>query len=313
MNSLPENQTSNTPNSFTYISLISRSFKELKINDPLRLAGATAFFTTFALPPILIILIQIFGIFFNPVSISHILIKRLGHVLGNTSAIQLQHTLENFQSLSQNSTNAVFGFIFLSFVATTLFLVIKNSLDQIWNIQVRDNPGLLFALKSRIISMGVIVLAGILFISGLFTQGLQVVLGEYMNDLWPGTKMFFNTVVNELFFIIIVTVWFTVLFRFLTAGRPIWKIALSGGALTAILFTIGKLLLRWLLTYSNINTIYGASGSTVLILLFVFYSSFIFYFGGCFIKILSDSLNEPIRPVKEAFTFEVHEIELTDK
>lgn len=303
----------NSSDGIKFGGLMGKSFKELKRNDPLRLAGATAFFTTFALPPILIIYIQFFGLFFDPKSISSLLIRRLGNVLGNTSALQIQHTLHNFKSLGHNWYATLFGFIFLSFVATTLFLVIKNSLDQIWNIQVRDDSGFLFALKNRTISMGVILLAGILFIAGLFTHGLQVLLGDYMNDLWPGTRMFFNTAVNELFFVIIVTIWFTVLFRFLTAGRPIWKLAFAGGFFTAILFTFGKLMLRWLLSYSNITTIYGASGSTVLILLFVFYSSFIFYFGGCFIKILSESRNQPIRPVKEAFTFELHEIEVKVK
>ncbi len=293
--------------------LMLNSFKELKKNDPLRLAGATAFFTTFALPPILVILIQILGLFFDPQSISTILIRRLGHVLGKTSAVQIQHTLENFRSLGQTWYITLFGFIFLSFVATTLFLVIKNSLDQIWNIQVREHPGFLFALKSRAISMAIILLAGVLFIAGLFTHGLQVLLGDYMEQLWPGTRMFFNRIVNEVFFVIIVTMWFTVLFRFLTAGRPVWKLAFAGGILTSILFTLGKLLLRWLLSYSNITTIYGASGSTVLILLFVFYTSFIFYFGGCFIKVLSETLNLPIKPVKEAYTFEVHEIEIKEE
>ena len=285
------------------------SFSELKANDPLRMAGATAFFTSFALPAILIILIQLFGVFVNPRKISSELIDRLANVLGNTSAQQIKSTLEGFKSLSHNYYVTILGFIFLMFVATTLFAVIKNSLDQIWGIKVRPHPGVVFNLKNRGWSLVIIILAGLLFFVGLFLEGLQVFLTDYLEEIWQGSGVFFIKLINEIVFVIIVTIWFTNLFRFLTAGRPKFTHALAGGFFTAILFTLGKIILRHLMSYSNVSTIYGASGSTVLILLFVFYSSIIFYYGGCFVKVLSDEYDAPIRPVKEAFTFEVLEVD----
>ena len=290
-----------------------RSFVELKSNDPLRMAGATAFFATFALPPILIIIIQLLGLFVNPRKVSSELIDRLSHVLGNTSAQQIKTTLEAFRSMGQNWYITLIGFVFLMFVATTLFLVIKNSLEQIWNISVRTDAGMMFNLKNRMRSLIIISLAGILFSIGLFTEGIQVFLGQYVDDIWRGAGIFTSRVVNELVFSIVVTIWFTVLFRFLTAGRPKWRIAFAGGFFTAILFTAGKIVLRYALVFSQIGTIYGASGSIVLIMLFVFYSALIFYYGGCFIKILSEVYGHPIRPVKEAFTFELTEIEADNR
>jgi membrane protein len=291
------------------LDLMKRSFVELKANDPLRLAGATAFFTTFALPAILIIFIQLFGLFVDPQKISSDLIERLANVLGNTSAMQIKSTLEGFRSLSQNWYVTLCGFIFLMFVATTLFAIIKNSLDQIWAIKVRINPGMAFNLKSRLRSLVIIILAGFLFLLGLFIEGFQTYLAHYLKEFWPAGSMYFIWTINEVIFVIIVTIWFTNLFRFLTAGRPRFDHALAGGFFTGILFTIGKIILRYLMGYSNISTLYGASGSMVLILLFVFYSSLIFYYGGCFVKVLSDEYNAPIRPVKQAFAFELLEIE----
>ena len=288
---------------------MSRSLEELKANDPLRMAGATAFFTTFALPAILIILIQLFGLFVNPRKIGSDLIERLANVLGNTSAMQIKLTLEGFRSLSQNWYVTVFGFLFLMFVATTLFAVIKNSLNQIWSIRVRPHPGMVFNLKNRARSLVIIILAGLLFFVGLFAEGFQAVLADYLKDIWPEKAVFFIWAINEIVFVMIVTVWFTNLFRFLTAGKPKFSHALGGGLFTAILFTIGKIILRFLMSYSNVNTIFGASGSMVLILLFVFYSSIIFYYGGCFVKVLSEEYHAPIKPVKEAFSYEVLEIE----
>jgi len=289
--------------------LMTRSFAELKENDPLRMAGATAFFTTFALPAILIILIQLFGVFVDPRKIGSELIDRLANVLGNTSAMQIKLTLEGFRSLGQNWYVTMFGFIFLMFVATTLFAVIKHSLDQIWGIKIRAHPGVVFTLKDRGRSLIIIILAGLLFFVGLFVEGIQAVMADYFKDIWRAGAVFFIWIINEVVFIVIVTIWFTNLFRFLTAGRPKFSHAVAGGFFTAILFTVGKIILRFLMGYSNVSSIYGASGSTVLILLFVFYSSMIFYYGGCFVKVLSEEFNAPIKPVKEAFSFEILEIE----
>ena len=120
----------------------------LKANDPLRMAAATAFFTTFALPPILIIFTQFFRIFVDPNKLSSELIERLAHVLGTKSAQQVKVTLDALSGLSYKWYVSVFGFIFLMFVATTLFDVIKNSLGQIWEIKIRPHSGFVFRLKS---------------------------------------------------------------------------------------------------------------------------------------------------------------------
>lgn len=289
-------------------TLMKRSLSILKANDPLRMAAATAFFTTFALPPILIIFTQFFRIFVDPTELSSELIDRLAHILGTNSAEQVEVTLEAVSGLSHSWYITVFGFIFLMFVATTLFDVIKNSLGQIWEIRIRPHSGFIFRLKYRIRSLVIIFLAGILFFAGLFLEGLQALLGNYIDELWGTGGLFLNRLLNEIVFVIFVSIWFACLFRFLTVGRPKWKIAFAGGSFTAILFTIGKWILGFLLINSNISLLYGASGSTVLIMLFVFYSSLIFYYGGCFVKVLSEVYDRPIRPVKEAFMVETLEI-----
>lgn len=295
-------------NLLAFAVLMRRAFSVLKANDPLRMAAATAFFTTFALPPILIIFTQFFRIFVDPTELSSELIDWLGHILGTKSAQQLANTLDAVSGLSHEWYVTVFGFIFLMFVATTLFDVIKNSLGQIWEIRIRPHSGLVFRLKYRIRSLMVIFIAGILFFAGLFLEGLQAILGDYIDELWGGGGILLNGLVNELIFVFFVSIWFACLFRFLTVGRPKWKIAMAGGCFTAILFTIGKWVLGFLLIQSNVGLLYGASGSTVLIMLFVFYSALIFYYGGCFVKVLSEVYDKPIRPVKEAFMVETLEI-----
>jgi membrane protein len=289
------------------------AFKLFRKNDPLRLAGATAFFANFALPPILLILIRLFGFFVDRKALSTQIFQKLGNILDEGSTEQIRDTLRNIRGVDHNWWATIISFVFFIFVATTLFNVIKNSMEQIWSIGINDKLGILFTLKLRGRSMIIILLAGILFFVGLITDSIQAFIGVYINTAAPTFGKVFLSILNQLLYIAIVTAWFSVLFRFLTNGRPSWKIAIRGGLLTGILFTLGKYILGIMLPLSNIGNIYGASGSIILIMLFVFYSSFIFYFGACFVKVLSDASTKPIRTIKGAFLYELKEILKEDK
>ncbi|RYG21917.1 MAG: YihY/virulence factor BrkB family protein, partial [Chitinophagaceae bacterium] len=284
---------------------LKMAFKLFQKNDPLRLAGATAFFANFALPPILLILIRLFGFFVDRRTFATRLFERLSGVLDDSSITQIREVLRNIRGVDYNWLATILSFVFFMFVATTLFGVIKNSLDQIWSIGMNEKMGILFNLKLRGRSMIIILLAGLLFFVGVLADSIKAFIGAYLNPAAPTFGKIFLSILNELVFIAIVTTWFAVLFRFLTNGRPSWRVAIKGGLLTGILFTLGKHILRVMLPLSNIGTVYGTSGSIVLVMLFVFYSSFIFYFGACFVKILSDTGKKKIRPIKGAFLYEL--------
>lgn len=284
------------------------AFKLFQKNDPLRLAGATAFFTNFALPPILLILIRLFGFFIDRKELARRIFERLANILDDGSTLQIRQTLRNIRGIDQHWYATLLSFIFFIFVATTLFNVIKNSMDQIWSIGIKEQSGFMFNMKLRGRSMVIILLAGILFFVGLLTDSVQGFISTYVNTASPTFGKAFLSILNQLLFIAIVTTWFSVLFRFLTNGRPTWRAAIHGGLLTGILFTVGKYILRIMLPLSGIGNIYGTSGSIVLIMLFVFYSSFIFYFGACYVKVLSDDNETPIRPIKGAFHYEIKEV-----
>ena len=288
--------------------LLSRSFREMTTHDPLRMAGATAFFTTFALPPILIILFQVFTIFLAKRLVGSEMMELLTRTLGPGGAAAIRETTRGFRTLATNWLFATLGFLFMVFVATTLFTVIKNTLNEIWHIQVKEKPGFLFNLKLRVRSLAVIMVAGLLFLIGIFLDGIEVLGGNYLDEIWPGGGRYFKGTLNEIVGAVIVTTWFVILFRYLADARPAWKVCIVGGALTGILFSAGKALLSYLLRTSNIGDIYGASGSIVLILLFVFYSSFILYFGASFIKVYADELHLPLRPIHKAYRYQLRKI-----
>ncbi|HYF31284.1 MAG TPA: YihY/virulence factor BrkB family protein [Chitinophagaceae bacterium] len=284
------------------------ALRELRNNDPLRMAAATAFFTTFALPAILIIFIQLFGIVMGRRTMSQHLFEHLSLIIGDQGVSQIRLTLRGFRRLATNWYIGIGGFIFLIFVATTLFKVISDSLNQLWSIKVHSRSGVGAGLRGRLRSIGIIVLAGFLFLASLLIEAMQALLLDYINELWAGSRTVLYIILNQVVSALVVAAWFSVVFRYLANGRPHWKVAIAGGIVTSILFTLGKLAIGWLLGYSNIDNIFGAAGSFVLVLLFVFYASFILYFGATFTHAWAEFTQRPIKPGASAYRYEVTEI-----
>lgn len=288
------------------ILLIKKAFETFKKNDPLRMAGATAFFTTFALPAVLIILIQVFGLVLSPRFMTRKIFQNLGEVVGSNTAGEMHTVLFNVRhQLFSNVYEAVLGFLFLIFVATTLLKVIKDSLNQLWNIRLGNTIGFSFSILNRLKSFALILFTGILFLIVLLTEVGMEQIHQSTNDASWAKGFLLREILRQVISYLLVTIWFSVFFKFLPDAKPTWKTVIAGAAFTGFLFTIGKLLLKWVLSYSSMETIYGASTSSVLLLLFIFYSSFIFYYGACFTKVWSEIYNKPIQPAKHAEKYEM--------
>lgn len=293
------------------LQTLKAAFQLLQMNDPLRLAGATAFFASFALPPILLILIQVMGLLFDRKSIGKQLFLRLGDIVGKESAHQVVITLHGFRGLAQTWPIAIILFVFLLFVSTTLLKVIKSSLNQLWMIRIPVKENFWQSLLERLRSLIVIGATGLLFLAGLVAESAHAFLGTYVQDLFPGAALVFNGVFTQVMSLIIVTAWFMVLFRYLPDARPDLKVAFAGALLTGVLFNIGKLVLRKLLSGGNLGLLYGASASAVLLMLFIFYSAIIFYYGAAFTKAWSEHKHRPMQPLRKATFYELADVEIT--
>lgn len=287
--------------------LLRKAFTELQRNDPLRMAGATAFFTTFALPPILVILIQLLKWIVNPRYVRTELFESLSNIVGPEAMEQLVRVLMAFRQLAQNTWVTVGGFLFLIFVATTLFTIISNSINQIWKIRPQRRHGLLKRLRTRGHAIAVILVAGFLFLIGILAEGMQSFIGRAIFSYSPLLSFYFNTAASKIVSLVIVTIWFAIMFRYLPDGKPQWRIALMGGFVTSLLFALGRTILRVMLSYSNLNTLYGTSASAMLLLLFVFYASLILYYGASFTKTWAHYKKAPIAPLNHAMHYRLVE------
>jgi membrane protein len=276
-----------------------KAFVLLKKNDPLRMAGATAFFTSFSLPFILIILIQLFGLVLDKHELSQQLFKGLSGILGDSGEQQVRAISRGFRRLATNWYIAAGGFIFLLFVVTTLFKVIKDSINQLWDLQPTGEK-LSETLMPRLWSIGLILLAGVLFLVDLTLEGLLVNLRHSIAGQSPLTASVLFFILRRLTSLLVITSWILSLFLYLPDGRFSFRVTLRGAVLTGVLFTAGKFILGWLLVSSNIQRLYGTAGAFVIVLLFVFYIALILYYGAAFTAVLAGYHKESVRPATHA-------------
>lgn len=275
---------------------IINGFRYFLANDPLRMAGATAFFTSFALPPIIMLLVQTMGVFTDRRRVGRQFGKLLRELLGETGADTVRETIRSIRSLQHNTLLTIALFLFLLFVATTLFNVIGNSIDQLWRIRVPKNKRFKNMLLSRAIASGMILLGGLVFLMLQLAEFGTHLLNDYFKASYPITIFYIAAVLNQIVVVFLSGIWFWLLFMYLAAARPHWRVALWGGLFTSILFNSGKQILRILLEPGQVSLIYGASGTLVVLLLFVFYSSMILYLGAAFTRALGIATNRPLRP-----------------
>ncbi|HEV7330411.1 MAG TPA: YihY/virulence factor BrkB family protein [Flavisolibacter sp.] len=262
--------------------VLKKAAKRLKSNSPLHLAGSTAFFATFSIAPIFIIIIQVLGSVLGEATIRERIIQKFAESAPDDSVQQLNRIMNGLQQLSGLWYVDVALILFLFFSASTLFSIIKNSVERLWRIKTVQNKGIGYRLKKRLFSVTLIVAAGALLVASLVGQSLQSFLGDAIADISPIASVYFKTVYRFLGSVVIAWIWFTFVYRYITDARPQWKTVLAGALFTTILFTIGRVILQAALSGTSLPSVYGASASLVLLQLFVFYISLLNYYGAAF-------------------------------
>jgi len=286
--------------------LLRDSFILLRKSKPLILSSSTAFFATFSLPPIIVILVTVTSVYFKTESINQEVFIKIESYFGNETAGQIEIIVENFRSMGSNWWFATLGFLFLVFVSTTLLHVIKLAINQIWGIKKKPANKLKYNLIQRGVAFGMIIFVGLLLGLSLLLDTTILVLGDLLEAIIPGIDRLIIKFINELATILVASLWFGMLFKLIPDARIRWRVAGAGGLVTGVLFNSGQFILERALINSNIGNIYGASASIALLLLFIFYSSMIMYFGAACTYNFAKMIDRPIKPGKYAEKFELN-------
>jgi membrane protein len=287
----------------TFFSINRDSFSLLRRTEPLVLSSSTAFFTTFSLSPILILLVSLFGLYFTSDRISNQVFGKLGSTIGYETAREIESIVNNFMEYETTGWLTIAGIIFFLFIATTLLAIIKQNIHKLWRIR-RNRPMIRHKFRERMVLICIILITGALFLISLLIDSSLAISLDYLQTILPHAGIVFIKVVNFIFSLIVITLWFTIIFKILPDAKVEWDVAFTGAFLTAILFTGGKFLLGKVLVHARIASIFGASASFALLLLFIFYSSFILYYGAAFTHEYAEYVEKHICAGRHASEYE---------
>ena len=282
------------------------SFDDDKIT---KLSGSLAYSTIFSLGPLLIVIISLCSIFLGKEAIEGTIYQQLKGFLGADSAKQLQDIIKNAYTSGSSKFAAIFSGIILLIGATAIFSEIQDSINSIWGIKPKPKKGWLKFIQNRFLSFSLIVGLGFLLLVSLSVNTLIDGFNTKLQLWFPDVSVLFFYIVNIVITAVIVSLIFAIIFKVLPDADIRWKDVAAGAFTTALLFMLGKLGISFYITKSNIGSTFGTAGSLVILLVWVYYSSIILYFGAEFTKAWSVKYGEPIRPNQYAVITKTVEVQ----
>jgi membrane protein len=256
------------------------------------------------LPPLLIIIISACGFFFGADAVRGELFGQINTLVGNSAALQIQETIKNVKLSNSNTFVTTIGIIILFIGASGVFAEIQGSINYIWGIQAKPKRGFMKFLKNRLMSFSMIGTAGFLLMVGLIVNGLMDILNNRLIAWLPSLNIHFYYTINTIILFVIITILFTMIFKTLPDGKVVLRDCIIGASFTAFLFMIGKFAIGAYLGSSAVASVYGAAGSVILILVWVYYSAIILYFGAEFTKVYAHTHGKKIIPNKYSVRIE---------
>ncbi|PTT11963.1 ribonuclease BN [Flavobacterium sp. HMWF030] len=276
--------------------LLKTTFLEFNDDNAIKLSAALSYYTIFALPPLLIIIITICGFFFGEEAVTGELYGQINRLVGNDAAIQIQDAIKNVQLSDSNVFVTIFGVVMLLIGASGVFAEIQSSINFIWGLRAKPNKGLKKFIQNRIMSFSMIVSVGFLMLVSLMVNATLDLLNSRLKIYLEDSTVYLFYVLNLIIVLASITLLFAIIFRTLPDGIIKWKDAFIGAGCTAVLFMIGKFAIGFYLGNSTIASVYGAAGSIIIILVWVYYSAIILYFGAEFTKVYAKSFGGQIAP-----------------
>jgi len=268
-------------------------------DDAMTLAAAIAFYTALSLAPIIVIILALAGAVWGQEAASKGLIGEIDQLVGRSGAELTEQVIEEAAKSEQTGLAAVIGIATLLFAATTLFAQLQYSLNRIWDVKPKPGRGLLTFLRKRLLSLGMVLALGFLLLVSLAASaGIHAATQMIRGDL-PGQDWIWQAV-NIAASFVVFTLVFAAMYKALPDAKVWWRTVWVGAAVTAALFIVGKQLIGLYLGRGSVGSAYGAAGSLLVVLAWVYYSSLIFFFGAEFTQVYAARTGHEIEPSKNA-------------
>lgn len=265
-----------------------------------KLSASMAYTTIFSIAPMLLLIIIIGGTFYGNDALKGKVFEDLKDIIGADTASYIQELILkiNFQQGTRFAT--VVSSIVLLIAATGLFVEIQDSLNMIWGVRPKKKKGVLKFLLARLVSFITIILFGIFLVLILIINTVLIAVSSKILDLLPDLNMNAINWINTIFFFFAMSLFFAMIYKWLPDVAIKWKDVWQGSFLTALLFVISKWGITLYISNNNTVSLYGAAGSVIILLLWIYLSAFIFYFGAEFIHATAKYKEREINPTKYA-------------
>jgi membrane protein len=249
-----------------------------------RLGAALSFYTVFAMPPLFMIAIFIASLVFDPTAVQSQMFSQVGGLIGKKSAEAVQGAMMAQYQGDKGFIASAIAIVTLLVTSTGLFIELQDALNSIWRVEAKPGHGILGFIRMRMLSFAMVVGIGFLLMVSLIVSAAVAAVTKYVGGLLPGIGII-SEIGSDVVSFAVITVLFALIFKVLPDVKIAWRDVWIGGAVTSLLFTGGKFLLGWYLGRSTTISAYGAAGSLVLILLWVYYSAQILFFGAEITKV----------------------------
>lgn len=291
---------------------IKQVFTEFIEDDVLKYSASLSYYTVFSIAPLLIIIISVCGALFGKEAIQKQLYGQINEFIGSKAANEIQDIITNIHLTGNNIFATIIGIIVLLVGATGIFGEVQDSLNKIWGLRVKTKKTWWKLGINRLLSFSIIICIGFVMMVSLVLNALIAAFGNFLAKYFSEFSVIFLQITDNVLSFVITTFLFSLMFKILPDAKIKWKDVLIGGIITSVFFTLGKLAIGYYLGSSKIATIYGAAGSVMIVMVWVYYSSIILYLGAEFTKVYAKLYGGKIFPNEYAIWIKTEETQVAN-
>jgi membrane protein len=283
----------------TVWNLLKVTFQEWRDDNVTRLAAALSYYTAISVAPLLILTLTVVSLFVDTNTVRDELSHQIQNLVGQKGGEALLAVLENADQPQAASVAGILGLLTLLWGASNVFVQLQDSLNTIWDVELKPTAGFWMTVRERFLSFAMVLVIGFLLLISLVVSAAIALMGNRFSTLLPGADWVWQ-VVNLAVSFVVTTLLFALIYKVLPDVRIGWRDVLSGAAVTALIFAVGKYLLGLYLGMQSLGSAYGAAGSLVVFLIWVFFSAQIVFFGAEFTQVHARHYGRGFVPKKYA-------------
>lgn len=260
-------------------SELRETVREFRADRPMELAAAVSYYTVLSLAPIVLVAVAVGALVFGREAVEGQIVAEMRGLVGESGAEVIQTVLRNASNPVKSKVSLVIGVLTLLAGATTVFVQIQDAMNRIWDVEAKPKKSAIWSfVRERLLSLAMVLAVGFLLLVSLMASAALSALGKWAGNSFQDSPVVLR-VIETTISLSVITLLFAMIFKWLPDAKVAWRDVWFGATTTAVLFTVGKSLIGVYLGRASVGSAYGAAGSVVVLLVWVYYASLIVFFG----------------------------------